>query len=113
MKNLLRTILLFSLLGIPGPTNAACFCIIPEVPEAFAQADAVFVGEVIEIVEPKASDEKAPLTDRFYTIRFKVTKTFKGAAFAERSILSAQWKFGCFAYPADEPPSGSRKLPNE
>jgi hypothetical protein len=99
MKHLLRTMLLFSL-GIPAPTNSACFCVIPEVPEAFAQADAVFVGEVIEIVEPKASDEKAPLTDHFYTIRFKVRKTFKGAPFAERTTLSAQGKIGCFAYPA-------------
>jgi len=80
-------------------SSPLCSCIVPEVPEAFEQAKSVFVGEVIEIVEPATSDEKAALPDRFYVVRFKVEKSWKGAFFSsEIDVLSDQGR-GCFAYP--------------
>src|SRR5436853_3403955 len=77
----------------------ACSCLIPDVPEAVKQSSAVFVGEVVDIVAPKTSDEKAPLPGRFFTIKFKVEKSWKGAAFGEVDVLSAQGRYGCFAFP--------------
>ena len=79
----------------------ACSCISPEVPEAFKSAKAVFLGEVVEILEPKNTNETAPLSDRFFTIKFKIEKSWKGVPFAalEFSVLSAQGHYGCFAFP--------------
>jgi hypothetical protein len=80
-------------------SSPLCFCVVPEVPESFERAKAVFVGEVIEIVEPATSDEEAALADRLYVVRFKVEKSWKGAFFSsEIDVLSDQGR-GCFAYP--------------
>jgi hypothetical protein len=79
----------------------ACFCVRPEVPESFKQAKSVFLGEVVDIVEPKTSDETAPLPDRFFKIKFKVQRSWKGVPYGARefSVLSAQGRYGCFAFP--------------
>lgn len=78
---------------------SSCYCVTPEVPEAFERAKAVFVGEVIDVIEPTASDEKAPLQDRLYVVRFKVEKSWKGAFFiSEIDVLTGQGR-DCFAYP--------------
>jgi hypothetical protein len=71
----------------------------PTVSKGLTRASAVFVGEVIDIIDPVTSNEKAPPPGRFYTIRFKVEKSWKGVASQEISILSAQGKYGCFTYP--------------
>jgi len=92
--------LLLILLTLLGRPSHSCFCAIPEVTESFAQADAVFIGKVVDIVKPKTFDAKAPLSDRLYTIRFKVEKSWKGEPSTEKSVLTAQGEFGCFAYPA-------------
>jgi hypothetical protein len=83
------------------PCAYGCSCISPEVPESFNRAKAVFVGGVVDIVEPKTTDETAPLPGRFFTIKFKVQRSWKGIAFGteEFSILSAQSHYGCFAFP--------------
>lgn len=54
------------------------FCIIPEFPNAFKQAHAVFVGEVVEIIPPEARNYREPRLGRAYTIEFKVEKAWKG-----------------------------------
>jgi hypothetical protein len=80
-------------------SSQPCFCVMPEVPEAFEQAKAVFVGEVIEIIEPITVDEKAASPDRFYVVRFKVEKSWKGAFLSsEIDVLSDQGG-GSFAFP--------------
>src|SRR5207247_6488565 len=58
----------------------------------------VFVGEVIEIVEPHSDNLKAPLADRLYTIRFKVERSWKGVRAQEISVLSDQGRAGCFSW---------------
>jgi|SRR5882762_2351811 len=98
---MMQTILLALVLSSSAlaASSPLCFCVVPEVPEAFEQAKAVFIGEVIEIVEPATSDEKAALRDRLYVVRFKVEKSWKGAFFSsEIDVLSDQGR-GCFAYP--------------
>jgi len=80
---------------------SACFCVRPEVPEALKQAKAVFLGEVTDIVEPKNTSENAPIQDRFFTIKFKIEKSWKGMPFGTRefNVLTAQGHYGCFAFP--------------
>ena len=101
MKQVIAMAFIIGVFTLSPPATLACFCLTPDVPEAFDRASAVFVGEVMEIIEPRTSDEKAPLPGRFFIIKFKVEKSWKGVAFASReiSVLSAQGRHGCFAYP--------------
>lgn len=86
------------LFSMYAPNSHACSCVTPEVPQAFREARAVFVGEVIEIVEPQSDDPKAPLANRLYAIRFNVEKSWKGVTSQEISVLSDQGRAGCFSW---------------
>lgn len=99
-KNINLAICMTSLLALFAPTSFACFCSVPDLPKAYEQANAVFVGEVVGIIPPRTSDEKAPLADRFYTIKFEVEKSWKGVSSREVSVLSGQGKVGCLSDPA-------------
>lgn len=79
----------------------ACWCFAGDVPESFKRANAVFLGEVTDITEPKTTDRDAPLPGWFYTITFAVEKSWKGVSPTARTVtvLSAQGHYGCFAYP--------------
>jgi len=101
MKRLLLTIFALGCLGASASPTYACSWVTPEVPEAFKQANAVFLGEVVDIVEPKTSNESAPIADRFFTIKFKIQRSWKGINFGRRefNVLSAQGRYGCFAFP--------------
>jgi hypothetical protein len=61
----------------------------------------VFLGEVTDIVDPKTSNQTAPLRDRLFIIKFKVVRAWKGTGFVsqEISVLADQSGYGCFAYP--------------
>ena len=100
MKRLLLTILAVGCLGASASPACACFCVIPELPDAYDQARAVFLGEVVDIIEPKSSNESAPTADRLFKIRFKIHRAWKGIAARTRefSVLSAQG-YGCFDFP--------------
>lgn len=98
MKHLILVFSIGWLFSLSAPNSYACSCVMPEVPQAFREARAVFVGEVIEIVEPRSDDPKAPLADRLYTIRFKVERSWKGATSQEISVLSDQGRAGCFSW---------------
>jgi hypothetical protein len=99
MKRFIRFSLLMLVFAFLQSGSYACSCIVPEVPEAFDQAQSVFLGEVVEIVNPSTVEADAPLPGRLYTIKFKVERSWKGFPFAEIDVLSAQGD-GCFAYPA-------------
>lgn len=101
MKKIVLTIITLGCLALFAPISYACFCVTSDVPGALDQASAVFLGEVIDVIQPRTSDETAPLPDRFFTIKFKVERSWKGVAFGsgEISVLSAQGRYGCFAYP--------------
>lgn len=94
MKQVLL-ILVFSAVALSATGVQACFCIRQGVPDAFESAKAVFVGEVTEIIEPKSSDEKAPLSLRLFVIKFKVIRSWKGAGFGsqEISVLGNQGRY--------------------
>ena len=97
MKKWLAGLSLSGLLMICAPSVRACTCIIPEVKQALSRADAVFIGKVKEIIEPKKSGTTSSPENRFYTIKFEVEKNWKGAPLPQFSVLSAQGD-GCFAY---------------
>ena len=101
MKHSLQFILFFAIVSASSSIARACFCIIDEVPESFKRANAVFIGEVTDIAEPKTTDPDAPLPGRFYTISFAVEKSWKGVPLVTKTltVLSAQGHYGCFAYP--------------
>lgn len=101
MKQVVLLVLLLLCLAFSAPAAHACFCVTPELPDAFASANAVFLGEVTEIIEPRSADEKAALSLRLSVIKFKVIKSWKGIGFAsqEISVLANQGDSGCFPSP--------------
>ncbi len=88
-----------AVLSLSTPSIEACYCSVPSVPKGVTRAGAVFVGEVTEIIDPRTSDEHAPPPGRFYTIKFKVEKSWKGVVAQEINVLSAQGRYGCLAFP--------------
>lgn len=98
-----------TLFSSPISSNShACVCAILPVPKAIERASAVFVGEVVDIVGPVTTDNDAPLPGKYYTIKFKVEKSWKGVTTREMNILSGQAKYSCFDYPPVE--KGERYL---
>jgi hypothetical protein len=100
MKLLISIIFLVGLSAPPAPPASApaCYCLIPDVPKAVEASAAVFLGEVVEVVPPRASGEGAPVRERFHTIKFKVEKSWKGEVSGQVGVLSAQSNESCFIY---------------
>jgi len=98
MKRLLLTCWISCLFSLCAPNTSACSCIVPEVPDAFRAARAVFVGEVTEITVPRTDNPKAPLADQLFTIKFKVERSWKGVSSADVIVLSDQGRAGCFSW---------------
>jgi hypothetical protein len=103
MKRLILTAALMGMFALCAQDSPACSCIMPDVPQAFHQARAVFVGEVAEIIKPRTDNHAAPPADRLYTVKFRVEKSWKGAGFQEVTVpeiilLSDQGRAGCFSW---------------
>lgn len=90
--------LVVSFLLVTQSNTYACSCVKPEVSTAFRKARAVFLGEVVEIVQPHTNKPTAPLSERLFQIKFKVERSWKGAAKQEIVILSDQGRAGCFSW---------------
>lgn len=97
-KHLVLTALVVAFLLIQATKVSGCSCVKHEVPRAFAEARAVFLGEVIDIDEPRTDSPTAPLAERLFQIHFKVERSWKGAATRETVILSDQGRAGCFSW---------------
>ena len=99
MKRIVLTIFALACFAASAPVSHACFCIYDDVPGAFERATAVFLGEATDIVEPKTVRQIGPLADRFYTVRFRVRRSWKGIPFGRDSfyVLSSQTWDGCFS----------------
>ena len=99
MKKWLAGIALAGLFALLAPSASACTCLMPEVRDALKAADAVFVGKVKEIIEPKTAETASAWERKFYTIKFEVEKSWKGATFVEEfTVLSAHGANECFAF---------------
>jgi hypothetical protein len=99
MRGIIAPIFFVGILSLFSPTGYSCVCLVPDVSRAVERADAVFVGEVVDIVEPSTSDLMAPLLERSFIIKFKVQKSWKGVTSDEVDVLSGQSKYNCFAFP--------------
>src|ERR1700720_516093 len=100
MRLLIGITLIIVIVGAAAPVSRACFCVVPDVPDAFERASAVFVGKVTDIIPPRTHDKNGSLTARSYVIKFKVERSWKGVSSQEVSVLSVQGGFECFSYPA-------------
>ena len=98
MKSLILICGIACILSVGATSTYACFCVTPEVPEAFRGARAVFIGEVTEIVPPRSDNPKAPLGDQLYAIKFKIEKAWKGVRSQEIVVLSDQGRAGCLSW---------------
>ena len=103
MKTTFVTAVLLVMFMIFAPEGYACSCVKNEVRQAYDEAKAVFIGKVTEIVQPRTDDQNADLNERLFVIKFKVERSWKGAAFldttiAEITILSDQGRSGCFSW---------------
>lgn len=88
MKRIIQVIIVVLVFVLWTPVGYACFCYQPDVREAFDEAKAVFVGEVLEIIPPRSADPKAGFIDRAHTIRFTVEKQWKGSFSTEMMVLT-------------------------
>lgn len=95
---LLRSAIFVGLAVLYSPSIYACSCVMPEVHQAFSEARAVFIGEVVDIVEPRTNNPTAPLADRLYAIKFKIDRSWKGVGNQEVVVLSDQGRAGCFSW---------------
>jgi hypothetical protein len=94
MKPFLVAVLALASVAVSPPPSRACFCILPELPDSFRDARSVFLGETIEITEPKTLDRDAPLVERAFTIKFRIVRSWKGVPFAA-SEFSILWLTNC------------------
>ena len=89
-------VLLIAVFVLSAGKGYACSCIKPEAPEALAHAQAVFVGQVMDITDPRSILREDPASERLFTIKFQVERAWKGAHFSgEVSVLSAQGNGAC------------------
>lgn len=63
------------------PNQVGLFCIMPEFPDSFKQAHAVFVGVVVKITPSSTKDSQDPRLGQYYNIRFRVEKSWKGTRY--------------------------------
>jgi hypothetical protein len=93
VKVLVLLIAVFVLSTVKGH---ACSCVKPDASEALVHAQAVFVGEVIDVSDPRSILPEAPASERLFKITFKVERAWKGAPFSgEVGVLSAQGNGDC------------------
>ena len=89
-------ILLIGIFALAAEKGYACYCVKPDAPEAFARAQAVFVGQVIDITDPRSILPEDPASERLFTVKFRVERGWKGAPFSgEVNVLSAQGNGRC------------------
>ena len=81
-----RSFLLIVILLLFSVSISGSYCSVPDVPKGLDRADAVFVGEVLEVIEPRTTEEDAPPPGRFFVIRFKVERSWKGATSGQINV---------------------------
>src|SRR5687768_14023118 len=87
LRGAIGAVLLSSLSVSVAASDFPCFSMVPEFRNAFETSKAVFIGEVIKIVEPSDSSDGAPLRKRLHEVTFKVEYSWKGAGFQDVGLL--------------------------
>jgi hypothetical protein len=99
MKNIIIVAFIFVLSMVSAPDSSACWCFVPAVSKSYDKASDVFTGVITEIDAPHNTSDNAAPADKFFTIKFKVEKSWKGRLTQEISVLADQGRLGCFSYP--------------
>src|SRR3954469_23277683 len=98
MRRIITAAFFLAIFGLSTLTASACWCFVPDVHKSFDKATDVFVGIVTEIKPPHSTSEKSSLSERLFTIKFKIEKSWKGSVSTEISVLADQGWLGCFSY---------------
>lgn len=88
MRRIFQVAAICFVLIICTPVGYACFCIKPEVKDAYERARVVFVGEVVEVIPPRVSFQNAKFEDAAHIIKFKIEKAWKQTFWTEVSVLA-------------------------
>lgn len=95
IKQLILASLLIGCFAVFPQDARACFCITPPLAESLQDSRSVFLGEAIEIVQPKTSDENVPITDRAATVTFRILQSWKGVPLGAEKF-KVLWLAGCY-----------------
>lgn len=63
MKRTIQVATMFLVFGFGYAVSHACFCIPSEVQEGNDNAQAVFVGQVLDVIPPRSTDPNAEFVD--------------------------------------------------
>ena len=88
MKIIFRSTLLLLLVAFGSSLAYSCSCEIPNQRERYRKANAVFVGEVLELKERPRVETSENLNDFPYQVTFRVEKQWKGKRQSEVTALS-------------------------
>jgi len=102
-------VFVFVLWAPVGRARWSCWCVKPEVREAYDRAKVVFVGEVLEVIPPHSTDGPAKFADAAHTIRFKVERAWKGHFWTQITVLAQIQMDSCFSL-RTPPQKGERYL---
>ena len=102
MKRIIQLAVIVFVFVMWAPAGYACWCIKPEVKDAYDRAKLVFVGEVQEVIPPRSTDPGAKFEDAAHTVKFKIETAWKQSFWTEASVLVGV--NNCF---------GLRKLPEK
>ena len=101
MKHVLALVFVVTSLAVCVSPAQPCFCVFPELSGSFNEARSVFLGETIRIDKPKTLNANAPITERAFTVKFKIVRSWKGvpSAASEFSLLWLTDCYECLALP--------------
>lgn len=88
MKHFVTAVLIAGTIFIVPRSSMASSCIMPDVNKAYENARAVFLGEIMEIVEPLNREASPRSSDRLFRIRFKVHRAWKGVFSSTFEVFS-------------------------
>jgi hypothetical protein len=87
MKRIIQSAVIVFVFVMWAPAGYACWCLKPEVRDAFDRAKVVFVGEVLEVIPPRSTAPTAKFEDAAHTVKFKVETAWKQTFLTEASVL--------------------------
>ena len=97
MRVLVFSMCLFLVLALRATEVSACSCDPPKPQKLFREAEAVFVGEVVEI-----SESTVPLGKGFpplsYAVKFRISRYWKGVKGSEITVHSDLGGLGCHQF---------------
>jgi hypothetical protein len=88
MKRMIQVAAIVFVFAVWAPVGHACWCIKPEVRDAYDRAKVVFVGEVLEVIPPRVKVQNARFEDAAHTVKFRVETAWKEQFWTEVNVLA-------------------------